>query len=402
MLGAQHDIEVLDQLTDWLNRTTPETRPARLYPMKPEARLKLPEQPGIYRMRRSNGDLLYIGKARSLKHRVNSYFRQKGAQGEHILEMLSQAAKLDVTLSGSALEAAILESDEIKLHAPPYNIALQKGRRKLLFFSEDLRQHSHRADRIHRIGPLPAGNIAAALTAFGAWHATDRIKSSVVPVGIGHAILGVPEAWGPQPDCLAEGLALFHRRHLPLLKNSCPLRFLTGLGFTLWRRRLAAPQKTEVEALEEADENETLQVNLTPQNEPDWAPEKVVGAVENFVMRSALLIRRSRWLCLLSESSLAWEEQDSKSRSKIVLLFENGAIRRREKLPVAEETPAPPGYAKRMPTRRKTFDLTTYERLRVVTTELRRLVAEKRNIEIRLKPQAALNRRHLADILPWV
>jgi hypothetical protein len=52
--------------------------------------------------------------------------------------------------------------------------------------------------------------------------------------------------------------------------------------------------------------------------------------------------------------------------------------------------------------RQKIFDLTTYERLRVVTTELRRLVATGRNLEIRLRPNATLSRRQLARILPWV
>ena len=113
-LKADQDIQNLDQLTDWLRRTTAQSRTGRIYPMKPEIRLSLPEKPGIYRMLRSNRDLLYIGKATSLKQRVNSYFRQKGAQAEHTLEMLSQAADLDVTLTGSALEAAVLESDEIK------------------------------------------------------------------------------------------------------------------------------------------------------------------------------------------------------------------------------------------------------------------------------------------------
>jgi hypothetical protein len=119
-------------------------------------------------------------------------------------------------------------------------------------------------------------------------------------------------------------------------------------------------------------------------------------------MRSALLIRRSRWLCLLSESSLAWEARDSKSRSKIVLLLANGAVCHRQQLPLAQKTPVSSGYAKRMTQRQKIFDLTTYERLRVVTTELRRLVAEGRQIEIRLSPNAILSQKHLARILPWV
>ena len=82
-LKAELDIRNLDQLMDWLSSTTPQNRTGRDYPMKPEIRLSLPDKPGIYRMLRSNKDLLYIGKATSLKQRVNSYFRQKGAQAEH-------------------------------------------------------------------------------------------------------------------------------------------------------------------------------------------------------------------------------------------------------------------------------------------------------------------------------
>jgi hypothetical protein len=55
-----------------------------------------------------------------------------------------------------------------------------------------------------------------------------------------------------------------------------------------------------------------------------------------------------------------------------------------------------------MPERQKVFDITTYERLRVITTELRRLVNGGRHIEVWLKPTARLNRRHLANLLPWV
>ena len=80
-------------------------------------------------------------------------------QAEHTLEMLSQAADLEVTLTGSALEAAVLESDEIKQYSPPYNVALQKGQRKLACSAtRDL----HAVALMNPIksivlGPLPAG-----------------------------------------------------------------------------------------------------------------------------------------------------------------------------------------------------------------------------------------------------
>jgi DNA polymerase-3 subunit epsilon len=114
------------------------------------------------------------------------------------------------------------------------------------------------------------------------------------------------------------------------------------------------------------------------------------------------LIRRSRWLCLLSESALAWQVRAIEDRSKIVLRLENGAVCHRVQLPLAQKIPVSSGYAKRMAQRQQIFDLTTYERLRVLTTELRRLVAEGRKIEIRLSPNAILGQRQLAIMLPWV
>jgi DNA polymerase III subunit epsilon len=129
----------------------------------------LPDKPGIYRMLRSNGDLLYIGKAKSLKQRVNSYFHQKAPHAEHTLEMLTQARGLAVTRTGSALEAAILEADEIKRHSPPYNIALRRLERRLVFCGVDFSCRDALADKECAVGPLPAGKSNEALAAFGIW-----------------------------------------------------------------------------------------------------------------------------------------------------------------------------------------------------------------------------------------
>jgi DNA polymerase-3 subunit epsilon len=400
-LKADHGIQNLNQLTDWLDRTTPQNRTDRVYPMKREIRLNLPEKPGIYRMLRSNGDLLYIGKATSLKHRVNSYFRQKGPRAEHTLEMLSQAADLDVTLTGSALEAALLESDEIKRHSPPYNVALRKGQRKLMFCSRDLRNRA-KPDKIHVIGPLPEGNITAAMTAFGDWHNAIRHSTEDEFLKIGYDILGVPQSYAPEPDCIAEGLALFHRNQLTRLAHPSPLRIITGLGRELWQERLEAIENVESETGEDAVDAAPVDQESELEEAPGWSPEMVARGIEKFIMRSALLIRRARWLCLLSESSLAWQTQDSGGRRKIVLRFENGIVAHREELPGEAEVPLPAGYAKRIANRQKIFDLTTYERLRVVTTELRRLVAAGRNVEICLRPNTTLSRRQLARMLPWV
>jgi len=158
LLDTTCGVSRLDQLVDWLAATKPPGRSKRSFPMNPGIHLGLPDKPGIYRMLRTKkGDPLYIGKAKSLKQRVNSYFRQKAPHAEHTLEMLTQARELDFTLTGSALEAAMLESDEIKRRAPPYNIALRRRERELTFSTNDLCRHSAVVERDFPVGPLPAG-----------------------------------------------------------------------------------------------------------------------------------------------------------------------------------------------------------------------------------------------------
>lgn len=397
-LTAEHGVCDLDQLNSWLKHTRPQSRTGRDYPMQPAIRLNLPDKPGIYRMLRSNGDLLYIGKATSLKQRVNSYFRQKGPRAEHTLEMLSQAANLDVTRTGSALEAAVLESDEIKRLCPPYNVALQTGQRQLVFCSSDLKKCAVKPDKIHCIGPLPEGNPTAAMTTFAAWHKNSRNPAGDDFLESGYAILGVPQAYAPETDCLADGLALFRRNHRKRLKNPSALRIVAALGRELWDERLKALENAKSAAEEEAPDDQGEEA----EEAPSWTPAAVARGIEYSIMRGALLIRRARWLCLLSESSLAWEARGSEGRRKIVLLFENGIVGERQELAIAKAIPLSAGSAKGILNRQKIFDLATYERLRVVTTELRRLAAEGRQVEIRLRPRAILRHRQLSRVLPWV
>ena len=401
LLHEQHGIEHLEQLLDWLKHPATHSRLKREFPMNPETRRSLPNRPGIYRMLRSNGDLLYIGKATSLRQRVNSYFHQKAAMGEHTLEMISQAADLDVTLTGSALEAAVLESDEIKRHAPPYNVALQKGERRLVFCTRDLQRFADNSDSEHCIGPLPDGSLAAAMAAFSTWLVATNDHSRDELVQIGNEMTGIPEAYAPPPDCLADGLDLFRNNHLLRYRNHPPLRAIAALGFSLWQERLASRQQAQQEPGEK-EEEEIVDQTLESPAEPTWTPESVSRSIEHAVMHNALLIRRSRWLCLLSESTLAWEVRDSTVNAKNVLVLTSGTVFGSMKLPMEEQTPAPAGHSNRISDRQKCFDIETYERLRVVTTELRRLVASDRQVEMVLTPATRLNRRHLSRLLPWV
>jgi len=402
MLNLNLGIDTLDQLCGWMASTEPSGRTSRIFPMAPEKRRHLPDKPGIYRMLRTNGDLLYIGKAKSLKKRVNSYFRPKAPHAEHTLEMLTQAQKLDFTLTGSALEAAMQESDEIKRHSPPYNIALRKRQRKLIFCTKDLSRHARVADEDYTIGPLPDGRFIAAVSAMGQW-ITDGYRSADKELlSIGCTLMGLSSEYAPDITCLKEGFDIFREDHRDPLKNQSPLRLLTGLGATLWRRRMEAAEAAET-AEENTSDNDDDEL---PQNDSNdarvWRPESVARSIEHMVLHSAHLIRRARWFCLLSESSLAWESANRSDQLKTLVVFKSGSVFKRDDIESAAKVPVPPAFDKSFRRRQKQFSLMTYDRLRILTTELRRLISENRNIELRLGPAVTLSYEELKKALRWV
>lgn len=84
----------------------------------------LPDAPGVYIFRGPKREILYVGKATSLRDRVRSYFASDliGARGGRVVAMVERAAHLTWQETGSVLEALILEANLIKQHQPPYNV----------------------------------------------------------------------------------------------------------------------------------------------------------------------------------------------------------------------------------------------------------------------------------------
>jgi len=84
----------------------------------------LPTRPGVYRMQDKRGDVLYVGKARSLKSRVGAYV-QMNRLPHRLLRMVAQTRSMTIVTTGSEAEALLLEAQLIKKFRPAYNVLLR-------------------------------------------------------------------------------------------------------------------------------------------------------------------------------------------------------------------------------------------------------------------------------------
>ena len=85
----------------------------------------LPDKPGVYIMKNSLGEIIYVGKAKILKNRVKSYFKSNKGHSEKVRVMVKNIAEFEYIVTDSEMEALILECNLIKKHSPKYNIALK-------------------------------------------------------------------------------------------------------------------------------------------------------------------------------------------------------------------------------------------------------------------------------------
>lgn len=324
--------------------------------------------------------------------------------------MLTQAANLEVMVTGSALEAALLEADEIKKHSPPYNVALRRREREIVFFSRDLREYSPCSDNSFPVGPMPSKESLAAFAAVGAFLDGQLTNANTNEINIPALVLGILPEYAPEIDCFLEGTGIFQQRHNQLLKKFAENILSKGLmilGKQLRRQKLEELALAEAETGEEnGDTSGQIDNNETAETEEErtWTPERVADVMEGIIRYGAHLIRRARWYCLLSESSLAWTTGETAGRQRRLLVFQEGTVIRQENIKPDREIPIPPGYQQPFPARQKNFNVMTYDRLRVLTTELRRLVSDEtdRHVRLRLSPNVVLERQPLLNLLQWV
>ncbi len=127
-------------------------------------------RPGIYQMFDAEGKILYVGKAKNLKNRVSSYFRNTGLTAK-TAALVKRIAKIDVTVTETETEALILEHNLIKQYHPPYNILMRDDKSYPYIFLSDRDQWPRLA--FHR-GPKKAKG-----TYFGPFPSVHAVRESM-------------------------------------------------------------------------------------------------------------------------------------------------------------------------------------------------------------------------------
>ena len=328
---AERKMEDWPSLETWLAQKT-KTESRYQYRVEKLQRLALPDRPGIYRMLARDGKILYVGKATSLKSRVNSYFRGQKGRDRRKLEMLTQVWDLRVTECETPTEAALLETDEIKKWNPPYNVSLKAGDRALLFYNRDFSEVSESQSAQFPIGPFRPSGVLDSLRLLNEWLTTGVLR-----------LIFYQEI---DPDLLASGFERFCVRQT-LQRDQASRLGMRG-WIALGTRNLRKFRR------EYAEDLEVVFAKQKKEKEPEaeLTADDVAGKFERLILRSAASIRHARRLTQLLNCHVTIGERR--------LFFRDGKL---------ENSEFPPS---RLKFQWEAADIADYDRMSVLLSEVER------------------------------
>ncbi len=360
---AKHGIHGMEELREWLKQPAKAKRTKYEYPLESQKRLSLPDKPGVYKMLNARGEILYVGKATSLKSRVNSYFRGQRNKDPRKLEMLTQTHNIAHIECGSALEAAILETDEIKRHDPPYNYSLKRKQRQLAFFDKELTSMSYQQTESHPIGPFSGHFALEQFTRVYTWLNTNEedplIFFDEVPI-----------------ELISTGFELFCAENNLDPSLIVSPRDLMTLCIKLLRTSARIANSADAQSETEGfDTGEPAEEDFGDDEDEDdalveYTVEDVAGKFGRLFKRIAKSYLRGKVLTRLLDSRIIFEE-----KSKIRRLEVRGGeiIRPDEILDLPEQQCDQPW---------KDLDVMSYDRMSVLLSEIIRMRAAGQNVII--------------------
>jgi len=378
---ATRDIVTWEQLQAWLGERAPTKprAPKPRYPVAPERYKALPDAPGVYRFLRSNHDVLYVGKAASLKKRVTSHFIGRASK-QLAPEMLTQVNQIEFVLAASALEAALLENETIKALRPPYNVQLTTSEQRVWYSKPDFGATASAPDAEYGIGPLASPHSLRPLSAL------SELSAGALPtVQLRSQAVGVSDLWTPDEAVFAVGWAELVARY-PAEFSIAARRPRHGTLQLARRLLLSAPTKA-------AEDSEN------PDKPEGWDPARVARHIERAVAQAYQAYRRARWLHLLHDCDIVYREPDREQAR--VLLIRGGALieARDAALDWTPSERARPIAAERASAR---FDRADYDRMRVLSSELKRIARDGGQVSVHFGPGSRVAERRLLSVLRLV
>jgi hypothetical protein len=289
--------------------------------------------------------------------------------------MLTQVHDVEVTLTRTPLEAALLENETIKSLRPPYNVALVTDDSRTWFASRELDDASNEPDDAHTLGPLPSTFSVRALGAIRSLVAGE----SPTPTLRARA-LEVPLRWAPEDDVFRLSFVEFVERH-------------SLAGATDIRRALDRTAQTLLVAGNfDADPDAET-------GAPDaWDVDRVLRHLERAVAHGYQLLQRARWLCLLHESDVVFQEPPSETPR--VLFVRGGQVVECRGASPGETLADPLAWRPRRE-RQACFDRIHYDRLRTLVTELKRVLRDGGTAAVRVGRSRWLKHHALESLLRW-
>ncbi len=349
-----HDFKIL---AEWL-KTPPAKRGKKNYALATDIRLNMPNKPGVYKMLGYDGSVLYVGKATSLKSRVNSYFRGQKTKGSRINELVSQIANIEIQVTGSPLEAALVEADAIKSLNPPYNRAQKAYDRTIGYTDSDMCTST----TPERYGPFSSLKYIESIS---------HLKSAVEDV------LVIPRSeFEVDVDTLRSGLEIFRTK---IYRNDDGSLNWQRTLRQMWIENIQKTRERRLLALE--DDQETADEENVPvedEIEADWSPEDIAAYIYGTFTSYAVGVHRGRWLTALANCKIRWQEKNSEKCYELEVrdgLYQFVNI---------EDFYTESNKLQNNKNRFAITDLKTYDRMQVLFSELRRLLHKAKNVTLYL------------------
>jgi excinuclease ABC subunit C len=295
---------------------------------------QFPLSPGVYLMRDVAGQIIYVGKARSLRQRVRSYFKQAGDSRYQIKFLMAKVVDIEVVLTDTEKEALLLENTLIKQHHPRYNLNLKDDK---TYFSLRIDPHEDFArftivrkrprDAAHYFGPYSSGSAAR-----------DVLRQMIRMFPLRHYSLAAcmarkrPCLYHQIGQCSAPCHSLITREAYAALVDGAML-FLEGKGrllITEFKRRMneASGSMHYEEAARWRNLLRSIEVTVEKQKVVlRGGDSDVVGYYRHSSrIEISLLLIRAGVLSGTHQFSLSWELDDAAAIAAFLLQYYTGTV----------------------------------------------------------------------------